>query len=239
MSSNTQNINLFLTQEHPCNYIEKQMAQNIITDPQISPNLETYSYLVKQGYRRSGANIYRPHCIACKQCKSTRVDINCFKPKTSQKRCLQKNSQISVKIKKAIFDLEHYQLYCRYLKNRHQDGGMDNPSEEDYMNFLSCSWSQTQFVEFRENNKLIAIAVTDVLSDGLSAVYTFFDPETKFNKRSLGVYAILWQIEECKKRGLNWLYLGYWIKDNQKMSYKNQYQPAEHFVGEQWMAVSK
>jgi leucyl-tRNA---protein transferase len=234
MSVNIQNISLFLSEPQPCNYLDDKQSCSLFIDPAASPDKNTYSSLIELGFRRSGHNLYKPHCEQCQQCLSTRVNVNQFIPKKGQKRCLKKNTDIKTTIKPAFFEDEHYALYTHYLNHRHANSGMDGSSQSDYSNFLISSWSDTQFIEFRLADKLLAVAVTDIVNDGLSAVYTFFNTETEFQKRSLGVNAILWQIEECKRRGFNWLYLGYWIAENKKMSYKNQYQPAEYYANGKW-----
>ncbi|MFK5984748.1 MAG: arginyltransferase [Pseudomonadota bacterium] len=235
MTANLQNINLFLSEPHDCNYLEGEMSCSLFIDPALSPDKNTYSSLIEHGFRRSGNNLYRPHCKSCQQCISTRVKVKQFKYKSTQKRCLRKNKDLTINIKPAQFEQEHFALYTQYLNHRHINSGMDGATEQDYINFLSSSWSETEFVEFRLGTKLLALAVTDVIGNGLSAVYTYFSIEQQYQKRSLGVYAILWQIEECKRRGLQWLYLGYWIAGNKKMSYKNQYQPAECYLNSKWI----
>jgi len=234
MSESIQNISLFLSEPQSCNYLDEKKSCSLFIDPNVFPDKTTYSTLIELGFRRSGHNLYKPHCGECQKCISTRVNVNQFIPKKSQKRCIHKNQDIKVTIKPALFEEEHYLLYTEYLNNRHANSGMDGSSESDYLSFLTSSWSDTKFVEFRLENKLLAIAVTDVVNNGLSAVYTFFTTEKKYQKRSLGVNAILWQIAECKRLGYNWLYLGYWIAENKKMSYKNQYQPAEHYINGKW-----
>lgn len=234
MSENIQNISLFLSEPQLCNYLQGNQSCSLFIDPSLSPDKNTYSSLIELGFRRSGHNVYKPHCEKCQQCLSTRVNVNQFHPKNSQKRCLQRNKDIKVTIKPSQFEEEHYVLYSEYLNNRHSNSGMDGSSESDYINFLTSSWSDTQFIEFRLDKKLVALAVTDIVNNGLSAVYTFFTTEKIYQKRSLGVNAILWQIAQCRRLGYNWLYLGYWIAENKKMSYKNQYQTAEHYINGKW-----
>ena len=132
----------------------------------------------------------------------------------------------------AVFDQEHYQLYAKYIEARHQDGDMFPPTEEQYKSFLICDWSNTFFLEFRLEGKLIAVAVTDPLGDALSAVYSFYD--TDYASRSLGVYAVLSQIAVTRNEGQSYLYLGYWISENEKMSYKKEYRPLEILRDNEW-----
>ncbi len=237
MSPITHNINLFLTQPHRCNYIKENTAQNLITDPDIPPTPITYSSLINKGFRRSGNHIYKPHCQHCQLCISTRIDCRLFKPKKTHQRCLKKNRDLQIIIKDAEFNEEHYQLYSSYLKSKHRDSGMDDCTPADYLNFLTSNWCETRFVEFRLQHKLLAVAVTDFVYGGLSAVYTFYQPESQYRNRSLGVYAILWQIQHCLELDKPWLYLGYWIPLHRKMHYKKQYQPAEYFYRGQWLCL--
>ena len=155
-----------------------------------------------------------------------------FAPRRSQRRVWRKNQDLTVSPVAPRFNSEHFDLYCRYLNSRHEGGGMDNPTPESYIDFLTSNWSRTVFYEFRLDEQLLAIAVVDRLKTGLSAVYTFFDPD--YSVRSLGVYAILWQIEAAKHLNLENLYLGFWIQDCQKMSYKTQYQPLEYYSHGKW-----
>jgi leucyl-tRNA---protein transferase len=231
-------MNLYLSKPNKCSYLDEQESSSLFIDPTITPDKDTYTKLLENGFRRSGNNVYRPHCESCQKCIATRVDSNHFQLKKTQKRCFNKNKDLEVIIKPSSYEEEHYQLYSHYLSSRHTDSGMDDSTEEDYKNFLITTWSNTLLVEFRLDNKLLAVAVTDELNDGLSAVYTYFSPEEQYQKRSLGVNAILWQIEECKRRHLDWLYLGYWIAENRKMAYKNQYQPAEYFINGLWTTNS-
>ena len=148
---------------------------------------------------------------------------------------MRRNADITVNRSKGKFRDEHFNLYQRYITSRHNDGSMANPSKSDYHRFLICDWADTLFIEFRLNGVLIAVAVSDITSSGLSAVYTFFD--SKHDSRSLGHFAILTQIGEAKSRDLDYLYLGYWIKDCDKMSYKNRYKPLEGFINDHWVAL--
>jgi len=234
MNSNSQEINLYRSELHTCNYLEDKQASSLFIDPNLDLDIETYSFLVENGFRRSGAHVYKPFCHKCSNCIAIRLDVQKFQPKRSQKRCQKNNRYLKVTSHRAEFNQEHYQLYEKYLYGRHPGGGMDDTSVEKYLEFLTSNWSITEFFEFRDQDKLLAVAVTDVLMDGLSAVYTFFEPDPEYRKLSLGVNAILWQIQETKRRGLKWLYLGYWIPQNRKMSYKNQYQPAEYFWDGRW-----
>lgn len=186
---------------------------------------QVYSQLALRGFRRSGEYVYTPRCSQCKDCIPARIPVNDFKPNRSQKRCWNLNQDILVSQTEPKFKEEHFKLYRKYISHRHSGGGMDNPDPEQYLSFLTSSWSDTVFFEFRLQQTLLAVAVVDNMEQGLSAVYTFFDPD--HSQRSLGVLAILWEIQEVKQRGLSWLFLGYWIKECKKMSYKGAYRPLE------------
>jgi len=225
-------IPLYLTAAHECSYLDDQFAQSVFVHPSFTLTNDLYAQLIEQGFRRSGDHVYRPQCAECNACIPVRLSVEHFKPNRSQKRCLLRNSQIQVEVKPALFDWAHYELYIRYQMIRHGSGDMAKASPEEYLSFLGSSWCDTQFVEFYINNELAAIAVVDQFEHALSAVYTFFDP--KFASASLGVYAVLWQIEQARKQHKEFLYLGYWIKACQKMSYKSDYQPLQVFSGQQW-----
>src|SRR5690606_4391172 len=169
-------------------------------------------------------------------CISCRIPVKLFKPNRSQKRCLHHNHDLSLHFSDDINTFEHYSLYARYIESRHQDGDMYPPSEEQYKAFLTSEWEVTQFFEFRLNERLIGVSVCDRLGDGLSAVYTFYDPCEE--KRGLGKFAILAQIEKARSLGMEYLYLGYWIKECEKMNYKIQYRPLELLVNRRWMRLN-
>jgi arginine-tRNA-protein transferase len=155
-----------------------------------------------------------------------------FQPRRSQRRAWQKNRDVRVIKCVSSIRQEHFSLYQRYLVTRHRGGGMDDSTYQQYIDFLSSAWCETDFWEFRLAEKLLAVVVLDRLEDGLSAVYTFFDPD--YAQRSLGVFTILWSIQETRRQGLDWLYLGYWIASSPKMRYKSEYQPQEHFQHGRW-----
>jgi len=220
-------LNFYQDQPHACSYLEGRRARNIYPDPNKPVNKTVYSHLIAHGFRRSGDHIYRPFCSDCEACVPVRINLNEFKPNRSQRRCLQHNRDIQIKVKPAEFNHAHFELYCRYLAGRHPGGGMDNPSAESYVNFLTSSWSDTAFVEFWLEHKLVAVAVTDFIIDGASAFYTFFDPNMP--KRGLGTFAILKQIELARNYDLSWLYLGYWIDESPKMRYKTKFSALEAY----------
>ena len=233
---NTRNVQLYSTAESPCNYFEDRMSSNLVPDPEVSLNMPIYNQLIQHGFRRSGKHCYRPHCQNCKpgcqRCIACRIPVNTFIASRSQQRCLNKNNDLTLSVTKAGFNAEYFELYRQYLNSRHTGGSMADPDEDDFRQFLYCNWSDTRFIELHLNEQLVAVAVTDFMNDGLSAVYSFFSPE--LDKRSLGTYCILKQIEHARELGLDYVYLGYWIKNHEKMHYKNKFKPLQLYRDEQW-----
>jgi arginyl-tRNA--protein-N-Asp/Glu arginylyltransferase len=225
-------LRFYITTPTPCSYLPGRRAATMFVDPFSQMTMETYSRLALHGFRRSGEHVYKPRCESCNECIPARIPVNAYQPNRAQKRTWKKNQDLSVIEVAPVFKEEHFQLYQRYLASRHPGGGMDNPTTVQYLSFLTSSWSKTVFYEFRLQEQLIAIAVTDHLDVGLSAVYTFFDPD--FGNRSLGTFAILREIHETRRLGKIWLFLGYWIKDCQKMSYKDQFRPLEILRDGKW-----
>lgn len=229
-----QTLRFFVTPAHDCSYLDDQQAQTLFADPQAPVDLALYSQLSSLGFRRSGTHIYRPHCETCNACVSVRIPVQLFQPSRSQKRVLNKNKDLKIETIQPELTDEIYRLYERYINARHDDGDMYPPSPEQFKSFLVESNQATEFHLFRDQTEtLIAIAVTDQLEDGRSAVYTFFDPDQEH--RSLGTLAVLWQIEIVKQLGLGYLYLGYWVKGCQKMDYKTRFKPMERLVDNRWI----
>jgi leucyl-tRNA---protein transferase len=229
-------LKLFATQPHPCSYIEGEQATTVFVDPEAKIDIPLYSQLSLLGFRRSGAHLYRPQCASCQSCMSCRIPVALFKPNRSQRRCWQRNQDITVGTVERIDTQEHYRLYSGYIESRHQDGDMYPPSEEQYKAFLTSEWGSTRYLEFRLNGELIGVSVCDHLEDGLSAVYTFYLAELE--ERSLGKFAILAQIYRARELGLGYVYLGYWIKQCEKMNYKIQYRPLELLINRRWMRLN-
>ena len=229
-------ISLFLSQEHPCGYLDDKKAQSLFGHPGYPVTSSIYAQLIEQGFRRSGDEVYAPHCPHCSSCISVRLPVKKFKPSRSQKRCLSKNRATQVIVKPAVFEQAHYDMYLRYQAVRHSDSSMATVSPDEYLNFLGSSWCSTKFVEFSINNELAGVAVIDQFEQAWSAVYTFFEP--KFNDYSLGVYAVLWQIEQVVRQQKEFLYLGFWIQACKKMAYKSDYQPLQLLIDKQWLEMS-
>ncbi|MGE6322886.1 arginyltransferase [Pseudomonas oryzihabitans] len=229
-------LKFYATQPHACSYLPNEQATTLFLDPSQPMNGQIYAELSELGFRRSGDHLYRPHCQLCKACVPARIPVARFRPSRKQNRVLKRNLDIKVSRCDPGFTEERYQLYARYISERHADGDMFPPSRGQFSTFLVSNLPYAFFYEMRVADRLIGIAVTDVLPNGMSAVYTFYDPSEE--KRSLGVFGILWQIAESRRLGLDAVYLGYWIKGCRKMSYKTEYRPIELFVNQRWVALA-
>ncbi|HGG60376.1 MAG TPA: arginyltransferase [Gammaproteobacteria bacterium] len=227
-----QHLRVYSTPPHACSYLEGETAVNAVLDPGIRLTPALYSYLIDHGFRRSGGHVYAPHCPDCSGCLSSRIRVSRFEPTRSQRRCLKRNRDLTVRVVEARYTDEYFDLYQRYLMTRHPDGEMSNTSPVKFRDFLLADWCDTVFIELRLGGKLLGVAVTDVLEQGFSAVYTFFDATER--KRGLGVFSILSQISQARHFGLPLVYLGYLIEDCPKMRYKSDYHPLETLVQGQW-----
>jgi len=227
---------LAISQTFPCNYLPEQEERLLIAIDERLQDAEHYSWLMTQGFRRSGNQLYRPHCINCSECKSLRVPIDEFKLSKSQKRLLKKNHHFSIKTSKEN-QQNYYPLYERYINTNHDDGTMFPANYEQYESFINCQLTDQLFLEVWDNDKLISVAVTDVLENALSAVYTFYEPSYK--KSALGVYSIINQINLSHTLNKKFLYLGYQIDQCQKMNYKNRYYPHQILIKNQWKTINK
>jgi leucyl-tRNA---protein transferase len=225
-------IHFYRTLPHPCGYLPGRRASNAVVDPELDMEPWLYTRLAEIGFRRSGPRVYRPACPDCNACIPLRIPVAEFSPNRTQRRILARNRDLAVTERAPAFDAGHFDLYCRYLSARHADSDMETMQEEDYLAFLVCDGIETRFLEFRLDGRCVAVAVADVLTNALSAVYTFFDPALA--RRSLGVCAILQEIETARALGKDWLYLGYWIPECRKMNYKDHYRPHEVFVDGCW-----
>lgn len=228
-------VKLFLTTEHICNYWPDRIARNLVFDPMSPALAEIYTQALNWGFRRSGDVIYRPRCNQCQLCTSVRIVVSDFQPDKTQRKCLRKNQDTDIRIVAPANTPEYFDLYLRYQKSRHRDGGMDDHTAVEFEQFLIGQWVNSRFIEIRlkASRQLIAVAVTDMTDDGLSAVYTFYDPD--FAQRSLGTYAILQQIEWARRDQYRYLYLGYWIPQHPKMDYKRRFHALELYNGKEWM----
>jgi arginine-tRNA-protein transferase len=234
VTSSLRDLKVYTTYPHTCSYLPDREATTLFIDPRQDIDQALYSRLSQLGFRRSGSHIYRPHCADCRACIPARIPVERFQPDRSQRRIWRRNQDLLVMHSQEIRDEEAYDLYYRYIEQRHADGDMFPPDREQYLSFLNDPWQVTRYLRFYDGEQLVAVAVVDELEDGLSAIYTFFEPEQE--RRGLGVFAILWQIQRARDLGLAHVYLGYWIENCQKMRYKDRYQPLELLLDGRWTA---
>lgn len=228
----TDPLRLFHSGDHPCGYWPGRSARDLVLDPRDPRLPQLYPMTLDWGFRRSGDLLYRPHCRGCRACVAVRIPVDRFLPDRAQRRCLSRNADLRVRILPAERTDEQFALYRRYLAARHAGGGMDRHGAAEFDQFLVGNWAQGRFLECRAAGRLLAVAVTDLPGNAMSAVYTFFDPDER--ARSLGTFAILQQLAWARRDGREHLYLGYWIAGHAKMDYKRRFRPIEGFDGRGW-----
>lgn len=232
-----QRLQFYLTAPYACSYLPGRQARSQVVTPGSLVDTAVFSELARLGFRRSGLYVYRPHCDNCAACVPVRVPVAAFRPSRSQRRCQARNADVVRSLRPLVFDEAHFRLYSRYQKTRHAGGGMDLDDREQYRTFLLSSRVDSALAEYTLDGRVIMVSLVDRLLDGLSAVYTFYDPDLP--RRGLGVLGVLSAIELAGQAGLDYLYLGYWIAASPKMAYKAGYHPLQAYRDGHWQALEE
>ena len=232
MTASLRDIRVYTTFPHDCSYLEGEEATTLFIDPRQKISSELYTQLSLIGFRRSGEHVYRPHCARCSACVASRIPVDAFKRSKSQQRVWRRNQDLRIVESSDIFDTETFDLYARYIKERHADGDMYPPDRDQYQSFLNNGLGNTRYFRLYDEQRLVGVMVSDQMLDGLSAIYTFYEPTEE--RRSLGTFSVLYQVELARTSNLDHVYLGYWIQTCEKMSYKARFKPLEMLVGGEW-----
>ena len=234
-------LQFYATAPYPCSYLPDKIARSQVATPSHLIHADLYGELVNAGFRRSGLYTYRPYCDECSACTATRIPVKHFVPNRSQKRSWKKHAGLDIRVLNLGYQEEHFELYQRYQNERHAGGDMDQDDQDQYMQFLLQSRVNSRIVEFRDGpsdlnpGRLPMVSMIDILDQGISSVYTFFD--TSNTSASYGSFSILWQIQQALELDLPYLYLGYYIENSEKMSYKAKFQPIEGLIDDHWQPI--
>lgn len=234
----TRQIPFFLTAAAPCPYLPDRWERKVFTRIEIGEGPALNDALTHAGFRRSQGVLYRPACEACDACKSVRVDAHHFDWKRRWRKIAKRNADLRVSTDAITATMEQYELLTRYLESRHGDGDMAGMSFGEYVMMVEEGAQRTHVTEYRDaDGNLRAAALTDVLKDGLSLIYSYFDPDQ--DRRSLGAYMILDAVRQAEAAGLPFVYLGYWVEGSRKMTYKSSYQPLQVLTPSGWQAFDE
>jgi arginyl-tRNA--protein-N-Asp/Glu arginylyltransferase len=237
-------LQFYATAPYPCSYLPGKIARSQVATPSHLIHADLYGELVNAGFRRSGLYTYRPYCDECSACTATRIPVKDFAPNRSQKRSWKKHAGLEIRVLNLGYQEEHFELYQRYQNERHAGGDLDQGGEDNqdqYMQFLLQSRVNSRIIEFRDGphdphpGRLRMVSMIDILDQGISSVYTFFD--TSSNSASYGNFSILWQIQQALELDLPYLYLGYYIQNSEKMAYKAKFQPIQGLIDDHWQPI--
>lgn len=225
----------FATAPLPCPYLPDRVERRVVTELFGRDATKLHDQLSYAGFRRSHGIVYAPACPGCDACKAVRIVADGFKPRSSMKRIQKANADLTVRMVSPIATQEQYRLFQRYQRSRHSGGDMSKMDYLDYQALIEDTPIETFLATFRDaDGTLVGTMLCDRVNDGLSAVYSFFDPEQP--RRGMGTHMILWMLEEAKRQGLPYVYLGFWIEGCNKMSYKARFRPLEVHTSEGWLA---
>ena len=236
----------YLTAPSPCPYLPGQEERKVFTHLVGERAAQLNDLLTHGGFRRSQSIAYRPACETCRACISVRVLVEDFRPTRSMRRVIERNRDVVGEMRVPVPTSEQYSVFRSYLDARHRDGGMADMTVLDYAMMVEDSHVDTRMIEYRQrtsersshelgNGRLVSVALTDVLSDGLSMVYSYYDSDE--SSRSLGTFMILDHIERARRMGLSYVYLGYWVEGSRKMAYKGRFLPQQRLAPDGWMRV--
>lgn len=236
MSTAHNPIKLYETVIDDCPYLEGEQSASILVDPEHKIDGHLFALLSRSGFRRSGEMLYSPKCPSCDACVSVRIPVTEFKASRGQKRVWRKNLDVRVSIEDVTFKEEHFQLYLAYQRARHPNSSMCDEDPKKYTGFINSQFSKSKFLCLYLDQQLIGVSVLDQFDGGLSAVYTFFDPE--YSNRSIGTYVILYMVKLARMKKIPFVYLGYWIDQSSKMSYKRNFKPLQGYIDRRWVNIN-